>query len=50
MQQKMENPEPLSEEILEVSGGRAVSIKISGMEFKDLKLDPDFLRRTRNSW
>ena len=48
MQQKMEEAQAsLSEEILEVSGGGggAISIKISGMgEFKDLKLDPDFLK------
>ena len=47
MQQKMEEAQAsLSEEILEVSGGGgAVSIKISGMgEFKDLKLDADFLK------
>ena len=47
MQQKMEEAQAsLSEEILEVSGGGgAVSIKISGMgEFKDLKLDPEFLK------
>ena len=36
----------LSDEIIEVSGGGgAVSIKISGQgEFKDLKLDPEFLK------
>ena len=36
----------LSEEILEVTGGGgAVTIKISGMgEFKDLNLDPEFLK------
>ena len=47
MQQKMEEAQAsLSDEILEVSGGGgAVSIKISGMgEFKDLKLDPEFLK------
>jgi DNA-binding YbaB/EbfC family protein len=47
MQQKMEETQAsLSEEILEVSGGGgAVSIKISGMgEFKDLQLDPEFLK------
>lgn len=47
MQQKMEEAQAsLSEEILEVSGGGgAVSIKISGMgEFKDLQLDPEFLK------
>lgn len=46
MQQKMEEAQALlSEEIIEVSGGGgAVSIKISGQgEFKDLKLDPEFL-------
>ena len=47
MQQKMEEAQALlSEEIIEVSGGGgAVSIKISGQgEFKELKLDPDFLK------
>ena len=47
MQQKMEEAQALlSEEIIEVSGGGgAVSIKISGQgEFKDLKLDPEFLK------
>ena len=47
MQQKMEEAQAsLSEEILDVSGGGgAVSIKISGLgEFKDLKLDPEFLK------
>ena len=47
MQQKMEEAQAsLSEEILEVTGGGgAVSIKISGMgEFKDIKLDADFLK------
>ena len=36
----------MSEEIIEVSGGGgAVSIKISGQgEFKELKLDPEFLK------
>ena len=47
MQQKMEEAQALlAEEIIEVSGGGgAVSIKISGQgEFKDLKLDPEFLK------
>jgi DNA-binding YbaB/EbfC family protein len=47
MQQKMEEAQALlSEEIIEVSGGGgAVSIKISGQgDFKDLKLDPEFLK------
>ena len=47
MQQKMEEAHALlSEEIIEVSGGGgAVSIKISGQgEFKELKLDPEFLK------
>ena len=47
MQQKMEEAQALlSEEIVEVSGGGgAVSIKISGQgEFKELKLDPEFLK------
>jgi nucleoid-associated protein EbfC len=47
MQQKMEEAQALlSDEIIEVSGGGgAVSIKISGQgEFKDLKLDPEFLK------
>ena len=47
MQQKMEEAQAsLSEEILEVTGGGgAVPIKISGMgEFKDLNLDPEFLK------
>ena len=47
MQQKMEEAQALlSEEIIEVSGGGgAVSIKISGQgEFKDIKLDPEFLK------
>jgi len=47
MQQKMEEAQALlSEEIIEVSGGGgAVSIKISGQgEFKNLKLDPEFLK------
>ena len=47
MQQKMEEAQALlSEEIIEESGGDgAVSIKISGQgEFKDLKLDPEFLK------
>ena len=47
MQQKMEEAQAsLSEEILEVTGGGgAVIIKISGMgEFKDLSLDPEFLK------
>lgn len=47
MQQKMEEAQALlSQEILEVSGGGgAVSVKISGQgEFKELKLDPEFLK------
>jgi DNA-binding YbaB/EbfC family protein len=47
MQQKMEEAQALlSEEIIEVSGGGGVvSIKISGQgDFKDLKLDPEFLK------
>ena len=47
MQQKMEEAQAsLSEEILEITGGGgAVTIKISGMgEFKDLNLDPEFLK------
>ena len=51
MQQKMEEAQAsLSEEILEVTGGGgAVTIKISGMgEFKDLNLDPEFLKKILN--
>jgi DNA-binding YbaB/EbfC family protein len=47
MQQKMEETQSaLSEETIEVTGGGgAVSIKVSGQgEFKDFKLDPDFLK------
>ena len=47
MQQKMEETQSaLSEETNEVTGGGgAVSITISGQgEFKDFKLDPDFLK------
>ena len=47
MQKLMEEAQAkLSDEILEVSGGGgAVSIKITGQgEFKDLKLDPEFLK------
>jgi len=47
MQKLMEEAQAkLSEEILEVSGGGgAVTVKITGQgEFKDLKLDPDFLK------
>ncbi len=47
MQKLMEEAQAkLSEEIIEVSGGGgAVSIKITGQgEFKDLKLDPEFLK------
>ena len=47
MQQKMEEAQAeLSNEILDVSGGGgAVSIKITGQgEFKELKLDPEFLK------
>ncbi len=47
MQQKMEEAQAeLSNEILNVSGGGgAVSIKITGQgEFKELKLDPEFLK------
>ena len=47
MQQKMEEAQAsLAEEIMEVSGGGgAVSVRISGMgEFKDLKLDAEFLK------
>ena len=47
MQQKMEETQSaLSEETIEVTGGGgAVSITISGQgEFKDFKLDPDFLK------
>ena len=47
MQQKMEEAQALlAEEIIEVSGGGgAVSVKISGQgEFKDLELDPEFLK------
>lgn len=47
MQQKMEEAQAeLSSEILDVSGGGgAVSIKITGQgEFKDLTLDPEFLK------
>ena len=47
MQQKMEEAQAeLSKEVFEVSGGGgAVTISISGQgEFKDLKLDPDFLK------
>ena len=46
MQQKMEETQSaLSEETIEVTGGGgAVSITVSGQgEFKDFKLDPDFL-------
>jgi DNA-binding YbaB/EbfC family protein len=47
MQQKMEETQSaLSEETIEVTGGGgAVSITVSGQgEFKDFKLDPDFLK------
>ena len=47
MQQKMEEAQAeLSNEIIDVSGGGgAVSIKITGQgEFKELKLDPEFLK------
>jgi DNA-binding YbaB/EbfC family protein len=47
MQQKMEEAQALlAEETIEVSGGGgAVSITVSGLgEFKDLKLDPEFLK------
>ena len=47
MQNLMEEAQAkLSEEILEISGGGgAVSIKMTGQgEFKDLKLDPEFLK------
>ncbi|MEK9783540.1 MAG: YbaB/EbfC family nucleoid-associated protein [Opitutales bacterium] len=47
MQKLMEEAQAkLSEEILEVSGGGgAVTIQITGQgEFKDLKLDPEFLK------
>lgn len=47
MQQKMEEAQALlSEEIIQVSGGGgAVSVEISGQgEFKDLKLEPEFLK------
>ena len=47
MQQKMEEAQAeLSNEILDVSGGGgAVSIKITGQgEFKELRLDPEFLK------
>lgn len=47
MQKKMEEAQALlSEEIIEVSGGGgAVTVKVSGQgEFKDLKLDPEFLK------
>jgi DNA-binding YbaB/EbfC family protein len=47
MQKLMEEAQAkLSEEILEISGGGgAVSIKITGQgDFKDLKLDPEFLK------
>jgi nucleoid-associated protein EbfC len=47
MQQKMEEAQALlSKEIIQVSGGGgAVSVEISGQgEFKDLKLEPEFLK------
>jgi len=47
MQKKMEEAQALlSEEIIEVSGGGgAVTVKVSGQgEFKDLQLDPEFLK------
>ncbi|MDG1139138.1 MAG: YbaB/EbfC family nucleoid-associated protein [Opitutales bacterium] len=47
MQQKMEEAQALlSDEIIEVSGGGgAVTVKVSGQgEFKDLQLDPEFLK------
>ena len=47
MQKLMEEAQAkLSEEILEISGGGgAVTIQITGQgEFKDLKLDPEFLK------
>ena len=46
MQQKMEEAQALlSKEILEVSGGGAVTIQITGQgEFRGLTLDPDFLK------
>lgn len=47
MQKKMEEAQALlSEEIIEVSGGGgAVTVKVSGQgEFKDLTLDPEFLK------
>lgn len=47
MQKKMEEAQALlSEEIIEVSGGGgAVTVKVSGQgEFKDLRLDPEFLK------
>ena len=47
MQKLMEEAQAkLSDEVLEVSGGGgAVTIKISGQgEFKELTLDPDFLK------
>ena len=47
MQQKMEEAQALlSDEIIEVSGGGgAVTLKVSGQgEFKDLQLDPEFLK------
>jgi len=47
MQKKMEEAQALlSEEIIEVSGGGGVvTVKVSGQgEFKDLQLDPEFLK------
>ena len=47
MQQKMEEAQALlSDEIIEVcGGGGAVTVKVSGQgEFKDLQLDPEFLK------
>jgi len=47
MQKNMEEAQALlSEEIIEVSGGGgAVTVKVSGQgEFKDLQLDPEFLK------
>ena len=47
MQRKMEQvQEKLAQQELDIScGGGAVSIKITGQgEFKDLKLDPEFLK------
>ena len=47
MQQKMEEAQSeLSQQIFEVSGGGgAVTVKVSGQgEFKDLILDPEFLK------